>query len=93
MSVTMFGRLRGTYTEEQYLALGESSVKIELFDGFVVMSPPANIEHQHIAAELRQAMKLAARAARLTESVAAEGASLRLPAPLDVVIDPLTFED
>jgi Uma2 family endonuclease len=49
MSVALFGRARGVWTEADYLALRETSVKIELFDGALVMSPPPNLEHQDFA--------------------------------------------
>jgi Uma2 family endonuclease len=65
MSVTMFGRARGVWSEAGYLALSETSVKVELFDGDLVMSPPANLEHQDIACALRNHLVKPARAAGL----------------------------
>jgi Uma2 family endonuclease len=55
MSVAVFGRASGVWTEEDYLGL-DTSVKIELFDGQFVLSPPPNLEHLGYARMLQDAL-------------------------------------
>jgi Uma2 family endonuclease len=94
MSVTMFGRLRGTYTEEQYLALGETSVKIELFDGELVVSPPANGEHQWISRQLCNLMDEAVALAGLDvyQDIGVRLNDRRVAVPDIVVVEPYDDE-
>jgi hypothetical protein len=68
MSVTTFGRARGVWSEADYMALPETSVKVELFDGELVMTPPPNIEHQDIVYALRSRLAGPARSAGLTSA-------------------------
>lgn len=52
-------------SEEQFLALGETPDRIELFDGSLHMSPRPTTTHQHLLVELCVALRLPAREAGL----------------------------
>ena len=56
---------RGPWTEADYFALGETSDRVELLDGKLVVSPNPHSAHQAISFELTAALTSAARAARL----------------------------
>ena len=53
------------WTEEEYLALDETTNRIELMDGGLWVSPAPNLPHQGILGLLGDALKPAARAANL----------------------------
>lgn len=53
------------WTEEEYLALGETPDRVELFDGSLYVTPAPTPQHQMIAAELYVALRSAARTAGL----------------------------
>jgi len=65
MSVSLFGRAPGTWNEEAYFALPETSVKVELFDGDLLVSPRADFTHQDVSYKLHAAFRRRARAAGL----------------------------
>lgn len=50
-------------TEQEYLAFGETSERIELFDGSLYVTPAPTPRHQHMSSELLIALRPAARAA------------------------------
>lgn len=52
----------GPWTEEDYLALGETNDRIELIDGSLFMSPFASVRHQVISSELVHLLRGPARA-------------------------------
>lgn len=82
MSVAMFER-NGPWTEEEYLALDDTSGRVELFDGSLHMTPAPTLRHQNIAAELLIALRPAARAVGLnafeTINVRLKDARLTIP--------------
>lgn len=51
----------GPWTEEDYLALGETNDRIELIDGALYMSPFASVRHQFISFELGHLLRGPAR--------------------------------
>jgi len=64
MSVTAFQHIL-PWTEEEYLQLGETPDRVELFDGSVFVSPSPTPEHQDLSACLSAFLRPAAKAAGL----------------------------
>ena len=52
-------------TEEQFLALGETPARVELFDESLFVSPAPTTRHRHISGELTFALRQGAREAGL----------------------------
>ncbi|GIE78328.1 hypothetical protein Aph02nite_42780 [Actinoplanes philippinensis] len=55
----------GPWTEEEFLALGETNHRIELFDGSLWVTPRPNAPHQQISVRLAAGLLPGADAARL----------------------------
>ncbi|HEX6498378.1 MAG TPA: hypothetical protein VF054_05015 [Micromonosporaceae bacterium] len=85
------------WTEEDYLALGQTLDRIELFDGGLVVTPAPTPWHQHVSRRLANVLDGAAtlRLYRLEdgryaqEAVGRPGQPLRLVDPVKVEIDPM----
>src|SRR3954454_6842534 len=64
--------LSRTWTEAEYLALGELDIRTELIDGKIVVSPPPNRPHQTIAFCLMTVLRPAARSVGLSSYFASD---------------------
>jgi hypothetical protein len=65
MSGTLTGHV-GPWNEADYLALGETTDRVELVDGMLSVSPAPSKSHQRISYRLMVAIEPAAEAAGLT---------------------------
>lgn len=84
---------RRPMTEEEYLALGETPDRIELFDGNLFVTPAPTPLHQYVSSELSQALKPAARRAGrfVLEAINLRLQPGRVPIPDLVITDPIDF--
>ena len=82
-------------TEKEFLALGETSERIELFDGSLFVTPAPTPRHQYISSELVVAMRPAARKVGLHvhEAVNVRLQENRIPIPHLAVTTAIDFDD
>ncbi|MEU4566863.1 Uma2 family endonuclease [Micromonospora sp. NPDC023956] len=94
MTAAVFGH-DGPWTEEEYLALGETSQRVELFDGSLHVTPAPTPQHQNISGELRAVLRGPVRKAglRVLEGVNVRLRPDRITIPDLVVTDPIDLND
>jgi Uma2 family endonuclease len=82
-------------SEQQFLALGETPERIELFDGSLYVTPAPTPRHQYISGELFVALRRAARHAGLTalEAVNVRLRPDRIPIPDLVLMSGIDFDE
>jgi len=93
MTSAIFGRST-PITEEEFLALGEPTERVELFDWSLVVTPAPTPRHQHISSELKFALRAAARQAGLYvhEAVNVRLQPGRIPIPDIVITEAIDFD-
>ncbi|BCJ60369.1 Uma2 family endonuclease [Micromonospora endophytica] len=94
MTVTVFDH-EGPWTEEEYLALGETSQRVELFDGSLHVTPAPTPRHQRISRKLGNILEAAAEVAglELLEAVNVRLRPERVTVPDLVITVPVDLDE
>ncbi|RZU50180.1 Uma2 family endonuclease [Krasilnikovia cinnamomea] len=90
MTTAIFGHGR-PWTEEDFLALGETNDRVELFDGSLFVTPAPTPRHQRISRRLANALDTGE--LEVHEAVNVRLRPGRVPIPDVVVTDPLDFDE
>ncbi len=82
-------------TEREFLGLGETPERVELFDGALHVSPAPSPRHQHVSLQVAAAMEPAARNAGLhvLEAVNVRLRPDRIPIPDLVITADIDFDE
>ncbi|MBY8874396.1 Uma2 family endonuclease [Micromonospora sp. PLK6-60] len=85
----------GPWTEEEYLALGETQDRVELFDWSIHVTPGPTPRHQRISRKLGNLLESAAESAglELFEAVNVRLRPGRVPVPDLVLTDPINLDE
>ncbi|MEH0823382.1 MULTISPECIES: Uma2 family endonuclease [unclassified Micromonospora] len=94
MTAAVFGH-EGPWTEEEYLALGETQQRVELFDGSLHVTPAPTPRHQRISRKFGNILEAAAETAglELLESVNVRLRPGRIPIPDLVITGPVDLDE
>lgn len=94
MTTAVFGR-GGPWNEADYLAIGETPERVELFDGSLFVTPAPTPRHQYVCGQVANALRPGADAARLhvLPAVNVRLRAGRMPIPDLVITGDIDFDD